>query len=124
MPRSLVAVPLLAVLISTAYAEDRAQSQREMERHAMSASEISLHDLMEPIWRAPRAEAPGRACANTVAIQARVDAAVGAKGSGAFLPMSKTANELTRACKEKRTQDVPRLLDDLHQQFHKMIGVE
>lgn len=120
---SLIALPLVALLFATAHAEER-KGPAGMAGRSMSESEISLHDLMEPIWRAPKAEAPARACASGGAIQARVDAAVGAKGTSAFLPMSKTANELVSACKENRTQDISRLLDELHRQFHKMIGVE
>jgi hypothetical protein len=123
LSRLFIALPLVAVLIATTHAEER-KGRPGMEGRSLSESEISLHDLMEPIWRSPRTEAPSRACADGGAIQARVDAAVGAKGTSAFLPMSKTANELVRACKENRSQDVSRLLDELHRQFHKVIGME
>jgi hypothetical protein len=123
LTRTLLLLPLVAGLLATVHAEERKPAAENMPR-SMSESEIALHALMEPIWRAPKGEGPARACANPGAIQARVDAAVGEKGTAPFLGMSKTANELNQACREKRMQDVGKLLGDLHHQFHKMVGME
>jgi hypothetical protein len=122
--KPMIALSMCVVALGAYSAEqDQGRHERMMSKQ-LSESEASLHELMQPIWHSPKAEGATRACARTDAIQARVDAAVAAKGTGANLAMSKTANRLGEACKDKRMQDVPGLLDELHQQFHKMIGAE
>lgn len=119
---TMTALPLSVFLLAVAHAQTGTPGAPQ--QRTMSESAVSLHNLMEPIWQAPKAEAAARACASSGAIQARVDAAVGEKGTGPFLGMSKTANAISGACKEKRMGDVAKLLDDLHRQFHQMVGME
>ncbi len=125
---TLAALPLFLGFLALAHAEEakRAEPGRPIiHGQALPPSQIALHDLMEPIWRAPtKAEGATRACANPDAIQARVDAAVAEKGTGQFHGMTKIAKQISQACQEKRTDDVSKLIDDLHHQFHKMMHAE
>ncbi len=121
---TLAALPLILAVLSV-NAEDGKQAGQVSGPGAygrtLPPSQVVLHDLMEPIWRAPtKAEGVARACTNTEAMQTRVDAAVRDKGLS-FVGMSKTASQIAHACKEDRSEEVAGMIVDLHHQFHKMM---